>query len=58
MNPSIIGWSHLPFGRRDDTLEEMIISVARGAIADAPADRVVVRSGVVVGRTTTTRTTC
>lgn len=35
MNPSIIGWSHLPFGRRDDTLEEMIISVARGAIADA-----------------------
>lgn len=35
MNPSIIGWSHLPFGRRDDTLEEMIISVARAAIADA-----------------------
>ncbi|MGA9278541.1 acetyl-CoA acetyltransferase [Ilumatobacter sp.] len=35
MNPSIIGWSHLPFGRRDDTLEEMIIEVSRGAIADA-----------------------
>jgi acetyl-CoA C-acetyltransferase len=35
MNPSIIGWSHLPFGRRDDTLEEMIVSAARGAIADA-----------------------
>lgn len=35
MNPSIIGWSHLPFGRRDDTLEEMIIDVSRGAIADA-----------------------
>jgi len=35
MNPSIIGWSHLPFGRRDDTLEEMIVQVARGAIADA-----------------------
>lgn len=35
MNPSIIGWSHLPFGRLDDTLEEMIIKVSRGAIADA-----------------------
>lgn len=35
MNPSIIGWSHLPFGRLDHTLEEMIIQVARGAIADA-----------------------
>ena len=35
MNPSIIGWSHLPFGRRDDNLEEMIIEVSRGAIADA-----------------------
>lgn len=35
MNPSIIGWSHLPFGRRDDTLEEMIIEVSRGAIAHA-----------------------
>ena len=35
MNPSIIGWSHIPFGRLDDTLEEMIIKVARGAVADA-----------------------
>ena len=35
MNPSIIGLSHLPFGRRDDNLEEMIIEVSRGAIADA-----------------------
>ena len=35
MNPSIIGWSHLPFGRLDDTLEEMIIKVARGALVDA-----------------------
>ena len=35
MNPSIIGWSHIPFGRLDDSLEEMIIKVARGAIADA-----------------------
>ncbi len=35
MNPSIIGWSHLPFGRLDDTLEEMIVKVARGAITDA-----------------------
>ncbi len=35
MNPSIIGWSHIPFGRLEDTLEEMIIKVARGAMADA-----------------------
>lgn len=35
MNPSIIGWSHLAFGRLDATLEEMIIDVSRGAIADA-----------------------
>ena len=35
MNPRIIGWSRIPFGRRDDTLEEMIIEVSRGAIADA-----------------------
>lgn len=35
MNPSIIGWSHLPFGRLEDSLEEMIVNVTRGAIADA-----------------------
>ena len=35
MKPSIVGWSHLAFGRREDTLEEMIIKVSRGAIADA-----------------------
>lgn len=35
MNPSMIGWSHLPFGRRDDTLEEMIVDVSRAAIEDA-----------------------
>jgi acetyl-CoA C-acetyltransferase len=35
MNPSIIGWSHIPFGRLDDSLEEMVIKVARGAVADA-----------------------
>ncbi len=35
MNPSIIGWSHIPFGRLEDSLEEMIIKVARGAVADA-----------------------
>jgi acetyl-CoA C-acetyltransferase len=38
MNPSMIGWSHIPFGRLDDNLEEMIIKVARGAIADAGID--------------------
>ena len=35
MNPSIIGWSHIPFGRLEDNLETMIMKVARGAIADA-----------------------
>lgn len=35
MNPSIIGWSHIPFGRLEDNLEEMIIKVSRGAMADA-----------------------
>ncbi|MFT7598821.1 MAG: acetyl-CoA C-acetyltransferase [Acidimicrobiales bacterium] len=35
MNPSIIGWSHIPFGRLEDSLETMILKVARGAIADA-----------------------
>ncbi|MGH1488000.1 MAG: acetyl-CoA acetyltransferase [Acidimicrobiales bacterium] len=35
MNPSIIGWSHIPFGRLEDSIEEMIIKVARGAVVDA-----------------------
>ncbi len=38
MNPSMIGWSHIPFGRLEDSLEEMIIKVARGAITDAGLD--------------------
>jgi acetyl-CoA C-acetyltransferase len=35
MNPSIVGWAHTPFGRLEGTLEDLIISVTRGAIEDA-----------------------
>jgi len=36
MTACIVGWSHLPFGKREtDDLESMIVAVARGAIADA-----------------------
>ena len=36
MTVCIVGWSHLPFGKREaDDLEGMIVEVARGAIADA-----------------------
>jgi len=36
MTACIVGWSHLPFGKREkDDLESMIVEVARGAIADA-----------------------
>ncbi|WOS65483.1 acetyl-CoA acetyltransferase [Sinorhizobium fredii] len=36
MNPSIVGWAHSPFGRRDgEALEDMIVEVARDAIAHA-----------------------
>lgn len=35
MTPSITGWSHLRFGKRDDTLQEMMAEAARGALADA-----------------------
>lgn len=36
MTACIVGWSHLPFGKREtDDLEGMIVQVARGAIADA-----------------------
>jgi acetyl-CoA C-acetyltransferase len=35
MTPSIIGWSHLRFGKRNDTLQEMLAEAARTALADA-----------------------
>jgi acetyl-CoA C-acetyltransferase len=35
MNPSIVGWAHTPFGRLEGTLEDLIVSVTRGAIEDA-----------------------
>ena len=32
MTACIVGWSHLPFGKREaDDLESMIVEVARGA---------------------------
>ena len=35
MNPSIVGWAHTPFGRLDGTLEDLIVTVTRDAIANA-----------------------
>lgn len=36
MTASIVGWSHLPFGKYDNlSVEEMIVDVASSAIADA-----------------------
>jgi len=36
MTASIVGWSHLPFGKYDNlSVEEMIVDVATSAIADA-----------------------
>jgi acetyl-CoA C-acetyltransferase len=35
MNPSIVGWAHTPFGRLEGALEDLIVSVTRGAIDDA-----------------------
>jgi acetyl-CoA C-acetyltransferase len=38
MNPSIIGWSHIPFGKLSIEPEEMIAITARDAIAHAGVD--------------------
>lgn len=36
MSAAIVGWAHLPFGKRDaDTLEAMIVRAADAALADA-----------------------
>jgi acetyl-CoA C-acetyltransferase len=39
MATNIIGWSHSPFGRLpDETVESLVVSVARGALEDAGID--------------------
>ncbi|HLI10569.1 MAG TPA: acetyl-CoA acetyltransferase [Alphaproteobacteria bacterium] len=39
MTACIVGWDHLPFGKREsDDLESMIVSVVRGALADAEVE--------------------
>ena len=36
MTAAIVGWAHTPFGKHaDETVESLIVSVARDAIADA-----------------------
>lgn len=35
MNAAIVGWGHTPFGRLDQSLEEMIVAATREAMADA-----------------------
>jgi acetyl-CoA C-acetyltransferase len=35
MSASIIGWAHTTFGKKDETIEELIVTVARDALAHA-----------------------
>ncbi len=35
MSASIIGWAHTSFGKKDESLEEMVVQVAREALAHA-----------------------
>lgn len=35
MSVSMIGWSHLPFGRHEETVEDMVKAVTNGALEDA-----------------------
>lgn len=35
MSASIIGWAHTPFGKKEESLEEMIVAVTRDALAHA-----------------------
>lgn len=35
MNPMITGWSHVRFGKREDSLQQMMAEVARGALEHA-----------------------
>ena len=38
MSASIIGWAHTTFGKKEETLEELIVTVAREALAHANMD--------------------
>ncbi len=39
MSASIVGWSHLPFGKHaDETVESLIVKAANAAVADAGID--------------------
>ncbi len=38
MSASIIGWAHTPFGKKEETIEEMVVAVAREALAHARID--------------------
>lgn len=39
MHPCIVGWAHSPFGRLDhEDLESLIVSITRGALANAQID--------------------
>ncbi|MCA8928720.1 MAG: acetyl-CoA acetyltransferase [Alphaproteobacteria bacterium] len=35
MSECLVGWSHIPFGKRDDDVEAMIVQVANAALVDA-----------------------
>ncbi|MCZ8184312.1 MAG: acetyl-CoA acetyltransferase [Beijerinckiaceae bacterium] len=35
MSASIIGWAHTPFGKKEESIEEMVVAVAREALAHA-----------------------
>ena len=35
MSECLVGWAHVPFGKRDDDVESMIVQVAQAALADA-----------------------
>ena len=35
MSECMVGWAHVPFGKRDDDVESMIVQVAQAALADA-----------------------
>lgn len=38
MSASIIGWAHTPFGKKEETIEEMVVQVAREAMAHAKVE--------------------
>lgn len=49
MKPAMIGWSHLPFGKREDSLQQMMATAAREALDHAglePGDVDAIHVGV------------